>query len=98
MFDASEGKKVFERLYKTVLEKNDPELWYGNGYSTWECWDYAADNAVSYLVDHGFGGESITDLMAYIIECNPNDIGNAFGNGFEYLLGTTMQNEYEMGE
>lgn len=99
MFDARNGEKVFNNLYKTVLEKHDPELWYENGYSTEDCWDYAADNVLTYLV----GGNHVssndkTDLMAYIIECNPDDVGTVFNDGFGYLLGQMMQNEYEMGE
>lgn len=96
MFDATNGKKVFELLYEKVLMHNDPQLWYENGYSTWECWDYAADNAMSWLVDAGMGSESITDLMAYVIECNLDNIFDAFGDGFGFLLGNMMQNEYEM--
>ena len=110
MFDATNGKKVFELLYEKVIEHNDPQLWYEDGVSTewvlnqdgyciWECWDYAADNVLTYLV----GGNHVssndkTDLMAYVIECNPDDVGTVFNDGFGYLLGQMMQNEYEMGE
>lgn len=99
MFDATNGKKVFELLYERVLLHNAPQLWYENGYFTDECWEYAADNVLAYLV----GGNHInskdkTDLMAYIIECNPDNVGDAFNDGFGYLLGGTMQSEYEMGE
>lgn len=98
MFDATNGKKVFELLYERVIERNDPQLWY-DGYFTDECWEYAADNVLAYLVDgNHINGKDKTDLMAYIIECNPDNIDDAFNDGFGYLLGCMMQNEYEMGE
>lgn len=99
MFDATNGKKVFELLYVRVLMHNDPQLWYENGYSMDECWEYAADNVLAYLVDgNHVSSNDKTDLMAYIIECNPDDVGTVFNDGFGYLLGQMMQNEYEMGE
>lgn len=95
MFDAKNGKKIFDHLYEEVLKANDHELWYEGGYVTWECWDYAASNA---LEQWDSTNDGITDLMAYIIECNPDDVGTIFNDGFGYLLGQMMQNEYEMGE
>lgn len=99
MFDARNGKKVFNNLYKTVLDKNDPELWYEDGYCIWECWKFASGNALGYLWDgNRLNDEGETDLMAYIIECNPDDVATLFDDGFGFLLGQMMQNEYEMGE
>lgn len=95
MFDAKNGKKIFDHLYEEVLKTNDPELWYESGYSTWECWDYAASNA---LEQWDSTNDGITDLMAYVVECNPDDVCTVFVDGFHYLLGNMMQNEYEMGE
>lgn len=99
MFDATNGKKVFELLYEKVIEHNDPQLWYEDGYCIWECWEYAADNVLAYLVDvNHVSRKDETDLIAYICECNPDNVDSAFGDGFGYLLGQMMQNEYEMGE
>lgn len=95
MFDAKNGKKVFDRLYEEVLKANDTGLWYESGYSTWECWDYAASNALERWVSTN---DDMTDLMAYVVECNPDDVCTVFFDGFHYLLGNMMQNEYEMGE
>ena len=93
MFDATNGKKVFEVLYDKVLTKNDPQLWYECGYVTWECWKYAASEAIEAMAY-----EDVADLMAYIIKCSPDDTMTVFVDGFTYLLGQMMENEYEMGE
>lgn len=99
MFDATNGKKVFDRIYKEVLEGNDPSLWYEGGYVTWECWKYAALNALASLVDgNRINGEDETDLIAYVCECNPDGIETVFDDGCTYLLGNMMENEYEIGE
>ena len=99
MFDATNGKKVFELLYEKVIEHNDPQLWYEDGYCIWKCWEYAAQNAMAPLVDGNcISDEDETDLMAYIVERNPDNVSGAFDDGFWYLLGEMMENEYEMGE
>lgn len=99
MFDAKNGKKVFDRIYERVLETDDPARWYEDNYVVWECWKYAGLNAIAALVDSSrINDEDETDLMAYIIECNPDNVADAFDDGFHYLLGNMMQNEYEMGE
>lgn len=93
MFDASKGRQLFNNLYDKVLVRNDTQLWYEGGYVTWECWMRVASDMADEL-----GSEDMTDLMAYIIECNPDNVGTAFSDGFTFLLGATMENEYEMGE
>lgn len=93
MFDASSGEAVFRYAYDTVLRKNDPDVWDSGGYVTWECWQYAATNVCELLSD-----DEVTDLMAYVIECNPDNAHTVFCDGFTYLLGQMMLSEYELGE
>lgn len=88
MFDAKEGKRVFESAYDGVLTARDPEVWYAGGYSVWACWESAASDAID-----GFDCESVTDLMAYVLDLE--DAHTAFSDGFTYLLGQMMEEKYE---
>lgn len=99
MFNPEHGKIVFQFIFEEVLEKNDPELWYKNGYSTYECWDYATSNALASLYDSNLvTDEDETDLMAYLIKFEKSHEVDVFSDGFIYLLGRMFESEYELGE
>jgi len=96
MFDSKHGKIIFEYIFEELLQANDPQLWYENGYSTWECWNYATSNTLANLYDSNLvTDEDETDLMAYLVGFEATYEVDVFSDGFMYLLGQMFESKYE---
>ena len=91
MFDKEDGRKAVDRIYETMLNKEDVAFWYEpwNGIDVLEAWAYHIDRDMLH------GNE--TDIVAWLtceFECDEVEPTDWFYDGATYTLAVALHTRY----